>query len=47
MEYSSSFKNNDIMEFAGKLIELEKVIMHNVTQKDKHGMQLLIIGYWL
>ena len=40
MEYYSAVKNNDIMKFKGKWIELKKLILHKVTQtqKDKHGM---------
>ena len=39
MEYYSAVKN-DIMKFAGKWIELEKIILNEITQtqKDKHGM---------
>ncbi|KAL6035973.1 hypothetical protein STEG23_038418, partial [Scotinomys teguina] len=38
MEYYLAEKNNDIMKFAGKGIELENVILSEVTQtlKDKH-----------
>ncbi|KAL6030965.1 hypothetical protein STEG23_018588, partial [Scotinomys teguina] len=38
MEYYSAEKNNDIMNFEGKWMELENVIMSEVTQtqKDKH-----------
>ncbi|KAL6085699.1 hypothetical protein STEG23_017956, partial [Scotinomys teguina] len=40
MEYFSAEKNNDIMKFAGKWVELQNVILSEVTQthKDKHGM---------
>ena len=40
-------KNNDIMKFEGRLMELEKNILSEViqTQKDKHGMYSLISGY--
>ena len=46
MEYYLAIKNNDIMKFAGKWMELEKIILSEVTQtqKDKHGMYLLISG---
>jgi len=47
VEYYSAIKNSDIMKFAGKWVELEKIILCEVTQaqKDKHGMYLLISGY--
>jgi hypothetical protein len=49
MEYYSVIKNNDIMKFAGKWLELENVILSEVTQiqKDSHGMYSLINGYCL
>ncbi|KAL6089809.1 hypothetical protein STEG23_025757 [Scotinomys teguina] len=39
MEYYTAEKNNDIMKFADKWMELENVILNEVTQtqKDKHG----------
>jgi hypothetical protein len=42
-----SYKNNDIMKFSGKCMELEKIILSEVTQtqKDKYGMYTLISGY--
>jgi hypothetical protein len=47
MEYYSAIKNNEITKFAGKCMELEKIILSEVTQtqKDKHGMYSLISGY--
>ena len=47
MKYYSAIKNNDIMKFAGKWMELEKIILSEVTQtqKDKYGMYSLISGY--
>ncbi|WP_080051904.1 hypothetical protein [Oceanospirillum multiglobuliferum] len=47
MEYYSAEKNNDIMRFAGKWMDLEKIILSEVaqTQKDKYGMYSLIGGY--
>ena len=37
-------KNNDILNFASKWIELENIILSKVThtQKDEHGMHSLI-----
>jgi hypothetical protein len=45
MEYYSAIKNNDFMKFAGKLIELENIILSEVTnsQRNKHGMYSLIL----
>jgi hypothetical protein len=47
MEYYSAIKNNDFMKFAGKWMELENVILNEVThsQKNTHGMYSLISGY--
>jgi hypothetical protein len=46
MEYYSAIKNNDIMKFAGKWMELEKTILSKVTQaqEHKHGMYSFISG---
>ena len=40
VEYYSASKNNDIMKFAGKWMELENIILseETQTQKDKHFM---------
>jgi hypothetical protein len=47
MEYHSAIKNKDILSFAGKWMELENIILSEVTQaqKDMHGMHSLISGY--
>ena len=47
MEYYSATKNEDILSFAGKWMELENIILSEVTQtqKDMHGMYSLISGY--
>ena len=47
MEYYSAIKNNEFMKFVGKCLELENIILSEVTQSQKntHGMQALIIGY--
>ena len=47
MEYYSAIKNKDIMKFAGKWMELENIILSEVTQtpKDMHGMYTLISDY--
>jgi hypothetical protein len=44
MEYYSAIKNKDIMSFAGKCMELENIILSELTQTQKymHGMHSLI-----
>jgi hypothetical protein len=48
MEYYSVIKNEDIMKFAGKWMELENTILSEVTQtqKDMHGMYSLVCRYY-
>jgi hypothetical protein len=36
MEYYSAFKNNDFMKFTGKCMELENIILSEVTQSQKN-----------
>jgi hypothetical protein len=47
MEYYSAIKNNDFMKFEGQWIELENIILSEVTktQKNTLGMYLLRSGY--
>jgi hypothetical protein len=47
MEYYSVIKNDDFTNFVGNWMELENIILSEVTQiqKDIHGMYLLISGY--
>ena len=47
MEYCSAIKNNDIMKFIGKWIEVENIIRNEVTQSQKNtcGVHSLISGY--
>ena len=47
MEYYSAIKNKGTLSFAGKWIELENIILSEVTQtqKDMHGTYSLISGY--
>jgi hypothetical protein len=44
MEYYSDIKSKDILKFAGKLMQLEKIILNEVTktQKDTLSMFSLI-----
>jgi len=47
MEYYSAIKNKDFMNFVGKWIELQNIILSEITQSQKntHGMYSLISGY--
>ena len=47
MEYYSAIKNEDIVNFAGKWMKLENVILNEVTQtpKDMCGLYSLISEY--
>jgi hypothetical protein len=46
MEYSSSIKKNDFMKFLAKWMDLEGIILSEVTQsqKNSHNMYSLISG---
>ena len=46
MEYSSAIKKNDIMPFAATWMELENLILNEMSQKDKdkYHMISLITG---
>ena len=47
IEYYSAIKNNDFVKFAGKWMELENIILSEVseTQNGTHGLYSLISGY--
>jgi hypothetical protein len=47
MEYYSAIKNKEFRKFLGKWMELESIILSEVTQSQKniHGMHSLISGY--
>ena len=47
-EYYSAIKNNDFMKFSGKRMELENIILSEVTQSQKniHGIHSLLSGYY-
>ena len=47
VKYYSAIKNNEFMKFLGKWIELENIILSEVTQSEKNtqGMHSLIGGY--
>jgi hypothetical protein len=38
MEYYSAIKNNDFMKFAGKWMNLESIILNEVTQSQRTYM---------
>jgi hypothetical protein len=47
MEYYLAVKNNDFMKFTGKWMELENIVLNDITytQKNIHDMYSLISGY--
>jgi hypothetical protein len=47
MEYYSAIKKNDFMNFLGKWMELENIILSELTQSQKntHGIHSLISDY--
>ena len=47
MEYYSAIKNNEFMKFLGKWMDLEDIILSEVTQSQKniYDMPSLISGY--
>ena len=46
-EYYSAIKNNEFMNFLGKWMDLDNIILSEVTQSQKntHSMHSLISGY--
>ena len=49
MEYYSAIKSNKFMKLLGKWMELENIILSEITQSQEniHGMHSLISGYKL
>ena len=47
MEYYSAIKNNEFMKFLGKWMDLEDIILSEITQSQKntHDTHSLINGY--
>ena len=47
LEFYSAVKNNDILTFACKWIEIENALLSEVsqTQKEEYGMYSLISGF--
>jgi hypothetical protein len=48
MEYYSAIKKEDILSLAGKWMELENIILTELTQtqKDMHGIYSLLSEYY-
>ena len=48
MEYYSAIKNNEFIKFSDKWMDLEDIILSEVTQSQKntHDMHSLISGYY-
>jgi len=48
MEYYSAIKNNDFMKFVGKWLELDNIILSEVTQSQKntHDMYSNFLTYY-
>ena len=45
MENYTMGKNNDILKFVSKWMDLENIILSELTQKDKYNMYTLIRGF--
>ena len=47
MQYYSAIRNNGLVKFSRKWLHLENIILSEITQsqKSRHNMQSLIIGY--
>ena len=47
MDYYSAIKNNEFTKFLGKWMDLEGIILSEITQsqKNSHDMHSLISGY--
>ena len=44
MEYYSAIKKNRIMPFAATWMDLEMIILSEISQKDKYHMTSLVCG---
>jgi len=47
MEYYSDIKNNDFMKFLGKWMELENIILSEVTQSQKEHTWYALTDNWI
>jgi hypothetical protein len=45
MEFYAAMKKNEILSFAGKWMELENIILSEVSQETKNHMFSLICGH--
>jgi hypothetical protein len=46
MEYYSPIKNIEFIKFLDKWMDLEDIILSEVSQKHTHDIHSLISGYW-
>ena len=51
VEYYSAIKNNEFMKFLGKWMDLEDIILSEVTQSQKKSLDMLSLfttagGFW-
>ena len=44
MEYYSDIKNNEIISFAARWVDLEMIILSEVSQTEKDKYMILLIG---
>jgi len=47
MEYYSAIKNNDFMKFVGKWLELENIILSEVTQAQNNAYMYVLTDKWI
>jgi hypothetical protein len=47
IEYYPAFKNNDFMKFTGKWMELENIILSEVTQTQKNHTWYVFTDKWI
>jgi hypothetical protein len=47
MEYDSAIKNEDILSFTGKWMELENIILSEVTQTQKRHAWYVFTNKWI
>ena len=47
MEYYSAIKNNDFIKFLGKWMELDTIILSDVTQSQKNTYGIYSLDKWI
>ena len=47
MEYYSAIKNNEFMKFLGKWMDLEGIILSEVTQSQKNAHWYALTDKWI